>query len=102
MKKYFTPSSIPPCKPFLVKGSTLTIPNLAPSLLEIIAASSTDGFPFTSKPLFDESEQSGLSRLDVNQRDISQVYQFGKDELTKESEAKPIELEETQTETQID
>lgn len=83
--KYLTPAKITKPKGYVVEGSTMTIPNLAPSLIEIIACSSTDGFPLVGTPMYDESESAGLARIEARRKVLSDIQDFGKaNELTTE------------------
>ncbi|CAJ0592173.1 unnamed protein product [Cylicocyclus nassatus] len=48
----------------VVEGTTLTIPGLAPSLIELLEANlAGEGLPMVGKPLFDDSEEAGSARL---------------------------------------
>lgn len=85
MKKFLPPFSIDKPKGYHVEGSTLTIPNLAPSLIEIIASSSSDGLPYSSIPQFDDDESSGLARV-KSRTTLNEVFDFGNEQSSEHNE----------------
>lgn len=95
MKQEFYSFSNPrKCHGYKVEGSTLTIPNLAPTLIEIINSSiSGDGVPLTSHPLYDDSEDSGFARCMANSTPLSEKFHFAYEEATKENDAKLVDKE---------
>lgn len=84
MKSFVKPNKISVPSGYVVEGTTMTIPNLAPSLLELIAASATDGLPMVGQPLFDESESAGEARLQAKQCDLASVFDFGMNDPANE------------------
>lgn len=81
---YVKPAKISKPSGYCVPGTTMTIPNLAPSLLEIIAASSTDGLPLVGKLCFDETDDAGLARTQARQSVISDIHDFGEAQRLEE------------------
>lgn len=69
----------------LVEGSTLTIPNLAPTILELLQSSlNGDALPLTSSPLYDEDDNSGIARVN-SFHDISDLKDFAESERFSET-----------------
>lgn len=82
--KYSNPRN---CEGYKVEGSTMTLPNLAPSLIEIINASiSGDGLPYTSTPMYDDSEESGIARIMANHTPLCDKYDFASEISKNETE----------------
>lgn len=81
MKRYQTCKTAN-CKPVHIEGSSLTIPGLAPDLQTLLAAAEQgEPLPRTSEPLFDESEEAGLVRTQVESlppEDIQAAYETAK------------------------
>lgn len=63
---------------YKVKGSSLTIPNLAPSLIELLANNATgDKLPIVGSQLFDDDESKGSIRVNMNQQTMDNIFNFG-------------------------
>lgn len=67
-----------------IKGSSMTIPNLAPSLVELIEASISNGepMPLCGQPLYDDDEDTGFARLQSSQASLSELHDFAEDDST--------------------
>lgn len=76
-------------KPYNVCGTTLTIPYLAPSILELIEASlNGDGLPLTSQPMFDESDEHGIARV-MSRSDLSDLKSFADSQSVEDLKSSP-------------
>lgn len=85
--------SYPIPKPYHVGGSTMTVPDLAPSLRAIISASSVAGepLPLAGKPEYDESDEAGMARLDLRSRDLSEIANIARSvQVDNESEKESV------------
>lgn len=61
-----------------VEGSTMTIPNLAPSLISLLESNiNGQGMPLTSQPQYDESEASGFARLEAGGATVGEILDNG-------------------------
>lgn len=64
-------------KPYHVEGSTLTVPGLAPTLIELIEANVVgQPLPLTSQPMYDDNEASGFARVQAHCAVMSDVVNF--------------------------
>lgn len=70
----------------VIKSASLTVPNLAPSLVEIIEASiNGDPMPMCGTPLYDDSEGSGIARLMASKASLGEQMIFAQDNTNKDS-----------------
>lgn len=70
-----------------IVGSSMTIPNLAPTLVELIEASISNGepLPVCGSPLYDEDDASGIARVQANAATFAEQY-----DLANEAAANPL------------
>lgn len=91
--KFESPSNISLPELERVQGTTLTVPNMAPSLIELLNSSISNGEPLPDNGLnvYDDSDEAGLTRLLSRQRTVAEVVAFGETQATNGERSEPNE-----------
>lgn len=90
MPKFLRPSEYPVPSGYEVSGTTMTLPNLAPSLAEIIAMNlKGQPLPMVGKPLFDDSEAAGEARVKSNVP-LCDIYDVAQSQIDLNSNSSEI------------
>lgn len=95
MSKRWLNFEVPPCE--VVKGSSMTIPGLAPDLIAILSAHTLgEPLPIVGNPQYDESEEAGEARVLSSRSTMGEVLAFAEqDAINRQSAAATVEVPES-------